>query len=309
MRYLDYYPFSLPFNFTAIPGALGTNVANVTIPVTQGDFVIHGLTTWNTDGARQGGTFNFYRLQWTDEKYANRMMTDEMSMGAFEADAQLPFSFPCSWVVRLGSILNMQLRNMTAIIPGSVAANVTTQHVLYGRLYPRGYTAPIVTRPWIISTYFNLGFQEDTTSGGNVVDSYNLNCSFSKTMDPLKYDFLLRSITADTLNFLIGANAYASHRLKITDKVTSRLLFDKSALIGEVAGIRGTEMFANTGLAIPAGWPTTSTLKYDLAEPILFKKNSVINIHLGMAFSYGPNTGTLSNNNGECNVLLIGERS
>ncbi len=305
MNYLDSYPFALPFDYTAVPGAtaLGLNIVTVNRVLTQGDLLVHGLTTWNAHGVPN---FDMYRLSWWDQKYNNRMMTDEISMGAFESDAQYPWRFPIPWVLKRGSILSMQLHNMTATLAGGGAANITAQPVLYGELFPKGYNEPVIEQPWIISLYFNLGFQEDTLTGGNVVNSYNLNCSFSKTMAPLLYDFELHAITVDTLNILNNTNAATFHKLKIADKKTSRLLFDKSAMVGNVAGLRARDVFAGTGLAVPAGFPQDDTLQYILGEPIMFKKDSVVDVHLGMSFLYGPAAGTLSANNGECNVVLIG---
>lgn len=296
-------PYGLVFDFSAISATLGSNISTVNV-LTPGDFLAYGLATYNSS---MGG-YAIYRIEFQLKRDYLRLTNSEFSMGTFQSDARTLWRLPCPWFLPANTMVTLQLRNMT--YQSFVPTAVTTQHVLLGTLFPAGLPRDCVPckTPYGFSFFYNLGFNEDTTSGGNVTDTYNLYPSFKKSLPPLDWDFELKSICIDALNMLSGDRAARFHKLRIFDRKTKAELYRTPSTLGNVAGCRATDSFSAANLSVPTGFPTNNVLQYELAEPVIFRRGTNLSVQLALSFLYGSASFEVSNLNGECNVLLLGNK-
>lgn len=303
------YIFHIPFNFTAV--AHGTQ-ETYRVAVNQGDMLIHGMTTWNAHAGVEAPDTNIYWLRLLNREYNQSLMSNWVAgLGILEASAKLLFRFPSPWYVRKGTYLDLTLRNPSDAELGTdfgVAYTVTTQHVLIAQVFPRGLEAPS-KQPFLLSYMSPLGFQEDTISGGNILNSMNIYPSYQASWPPLMWDFELTSIGMDSgvLNFSSLANI---HMLQVIERNTKRTLLDGPATQCDIAGSRIQDMVSATGITLPAAFPNTDSLIHNLPVPILCKKGSQLSAKVSFNLNYALTAGVdaLSDLNQTANIVLMGNK-
>lgn len=308
----DSYIFHIPFDFVAV--AHGTQ-ARRRVSVNQGDMLIHGMATWNSNASADLADNRTYWLKIINREYNQSIMSEFVAgLGILEANANVLFRFPSPWYVRKGTILEMSLKNPTNQELGTHvnAYTVTTQQVLIAQVFPRGIQNPPSKQPFLLSYFAPLGFQENTASGGNVDNSANIYPTYQASWPPLLWDFELTSIGMDSGNFHSPSLAN-SHMLQVIERNTKRTIFDGPGTQCNVAGSRVQDMVSATGISLPTAFPSTSSLIHNLSVPILCKKGSQLTAKASFNLNYTIaggllTTGKFSDLNQTVNIVLMGNK-
>ena len=308
----DSHIFHIPFNFTSIVKGVESTQR---IAIAQGDLLIYGITTWNSNSFDHDPA-RIYWLKWRNREYNQAMMTGFVdALGIIQTDAQNVFRFPSPWFVRNGTYLDMTLRNPTDADLGTLTGSnpVTTEHVFICEVFPRGYEKTTGQKlpqkqPFIFSYMSPLGFQEDTTTGGNVVDSSNLYPSYQASWPPLLWDFELTSVSLDSVmwNYDQIANL---RMLQIIERKTKRQIFVAPCTNANVAGGRSQDAFAADQVSVPTGWNKENCLTHNLPVPVFCKKGSQLTAKVSFNLNYTLSTvSQFSNLNEVANICLLGNK-
>lgn len=304
------YIFHIPFNYTAV--AQGTQ-QTYRQAINQGDMLIHGIATWNTAGSAESPNAFIYWLRLLNREYNQSLMSNWVAgLGIIEASAKLLFRFPSPWFVRKGTYLDLTLRVPTDAELGTnfgVPYTVTTQHVLIAQVFPRGIANPPTKQPFLLSYMSPLGFQEDSVSGGNVLNSINIYPTYQASWPPLLWDFELTSIGMDSgvLHFTNLANI---HMMQVLERNTKQTIFDGPGTQCNVSGSRVGDAVSATGITLPTAFPRTDSLIHNLPVPVMCKKGSQLSAKVSFNLNYALPLGVnpLSKLNQTVNVVLMGNK-
>lgn len=299
--------FHMPFDFTAISGTLGSNISNADGNIGRKmDFLVREIATFNNAGY---DGYDLYRLQFVTLEDNDALFSDPIGMGAIQSTILTPWTLPTPWLIPFNKTTRATLINMTGTFSGGSATNVTTQHCLIGELVPPG-SYQSNKHPYGYSFYFNLGFNEDFTSGGNVTDTNNLYPSFRQGLPPLTWDFELTAILLDALNITVGdiGSIARLHKIQIFDRTRQRNVFNVASVDGNVCGERVEMVLDAAGLADPTGFPVNNVMQYILPESVLFKKGTQLTVKLAFDLLYAGNQSALSDLNQPANVVLMGNK-
>jgi hypothetical protein len=296
----------MPFDFSAVSGTVGSNIAICDNFQGRGDFLVREIMTWNSAGM---DAYDLYRLQIETLVDRASLWSNPVGQGCIQTDAQEPWMLPTPWLLPRDKIVRATLINMTGTFQGGSATNVTTQHVLIGEIVPEGSYVPAKI-PYGFTYYFNVGFGEDFTSGGNVSDTYNLYPSFKQGLPPLLWDFELCSITLDTLNITVGdiGSLARFHKIQIFDRNKNKDLFSVPAISGNVCGGRVEQSLDAANLSDPTGFPVNDVMQYWLPEPVIFKKGTQLSIKLSYCLLWAGSQSALSDLNQPVTLLLMGNK-
>lgn len=307
MNQTDYVPNiqHMPFDFSAVSGVPASSIAICDNFQGRGDFLVREITTWNNTMSG----YDLYRLQFETLIDKQSLWSNPIGMGCIQTDAQQPWRLPSPWLLPVDNTVRATLQNMTGTFQGGSAANVTTQHVLIGEIVPPGSYKPAKS-PYGFTYYFNLGFQEDFTSGGDISNTYNLYPSFRQGLPPLLWDFELCSIYLDTLNIRVGdvGSIARFEKIQIFDRSRNKDLFTVPVIAGNVCGGRVEQALDAANLSDPTGFPVNDVMAYDLPQKVIFKKGTQLSVKISMCLLWAGSQSTIPDLSQETCLLLMGNR-
>lgn len=297
----------MPFNFSVAGVAGAPNIAYVDSWCQRGDFLVRELATFNNAGY---AGYDIYRIQLQTFTKNETLWSDAISMGTFQSTVETPWVFPTPWLIPKNEIVRCTLFNMTGTFTATGSpTTVTTEHCLIGEIIPPGSWHSNKV-PYGFSMYFNLGFLEDFTSGGNVDQTNNLYPSFRQGLPPLLWDFELTCIMLDALNVTRGdiCSVANLHKIQIFDRTKNKDFFNTGVVDGNVCGERVEQVLDAAALADPTGFPVNNVMQYVLPEPVIFKRGTQLTARLAFNLLFAGNQSTLSDLNQPANLLLMGNK-